>query len=60
MDFLKKIFPIDSNGKINIFGFNLYTDDLLIIALLFLLYREKVSNKIIYIILISLILLLLE
>ena len=59
MDFLKKIFPIDSNGKINgkinIFGFNLYTDDLLIIALLFLLYREKVSNKIIYIILISLI-----
>ena len=53
MDFLKKIFPIDSNGKINIFGFNLYTDD---IALLFLLYREKVSNKIIYIILISLIL----
>ena len=56
MDFFKKIFPIDSNGKINIFGFNLYTDDLLIIALLFLFYREKVSNKIIYIILISLIL----
>jgi len=56
MDFLQKIFPIDNNGKINIFGFSLYADDLLIIALLFLLYREKVSNKFLYIILLSLVL----
>ena len=56
MDFFKKIFPIDSNGKINILGFYIYIDDLLIVTLLFLLYREKVSNKILYIILISLIL----
>jgi hypothetical protein len=56
MDFLQKIFPIDNNGKINIFGFSLYADDLLIIALLFLLYWEKVSNKFLYIILLSLVL----
>lgn len=56
MDLIKKIFPIDENGKFNIFGFSIYCDDLLILAILFLLYREKVSNKLLYIVLIMLLL----
>lgn len=59
MDFINlinKFFPLDPSGKINIFGFKLQIDDLLIIALLFFFYKERVSNKLLYLILISLIL----
>lgn len=56
MDFIKSFFPVDASGKINIFGFKIQTDDLLILALIFFFYKEKVSNKLVYLILISLLL----
>ena len=51
---LSSFLPLDKDGKFNIFGFSLYTDDLLIIAILFLLYSQKVNDKFIYIALILL------
>jgi len=39
---------------INIFGFKLYFDDLLILALLFFLYKEDIKDEALYIILIML------
>ena len=46
--------PIDDEGKINFLGFSFYTDDLLILALLFFLYSQNVKDKFLYIILILL------
>lgn len=54
MNFLKKIFPITSDGKINVFGFNFYEDDLLILAILFFLFWQKCNDKMLYIILLML------
>ena len=51
---LTNILPLDKDGKFNFFGFSFYTDDLLIIAILFLLYSQKVDDKFIYIALILL------
>ena len=53
MNFLNFL-PIDQEGKINIFGFNFYTDDLLILAILFFLYSQKINDKFLYIALILL------
>ena len=41
---------------INIFGFKLYFDDLLILALLFFLYKEEIKDESLYIALILLLL----
>lgn len=41
---------------INIFGFKLYFDDLLILALLFFLYKQEIKDDSLYIILILLLL----
>ena len=48
------LFPIDDDGIIDIFGFKLHTDDLLIILILFILYKEDVKDKFLYIALILL------
>ena len=53
MNFLNFL-PIDKDGKINFFGINFYTDDLLILAILFFLYSQKVNDKFLYIALILL------
>ncbi len=50
------IMQIDESGCIHLFGFTLYTDDLLIIAILFFLYIQRVSDKLLYIALILLLL----
>lgn len=46
----------DYEQFINIFGFKLYFDDLLILALLFFLYKEEVKDESLYIALILLLL----
>ncbi len=46
---LANFFSINNDGKINLFGFSLYSDDLLIIAILFFLYSQNVNDKYIYI-----------
>ena len=51
------LFPIDDDGIIDIFGFRLHTDDILILIILFILYKEDVKDKFLFI---SLILLLLS
>ena len=48
------LFPIDDDGMIDIFGFKLHTDDLLIMLILFVLYKEDVKDKFLYIALILL------
>ena len=48
------LFPVDDNGIIDIFGFKLHTDDLLILLILFILYKEDVKDKFLYIALILL------
>lgn len=53
MNFLNFL-PIDKEGKINFFGFSFYTDDLLILSILFFLYSQKVNDKFLYIALILL------
>ena len=53
---LNNFFPIDKEGKINILGFKVYTDDLLILFILLFLYIEKVNDYFLYIILILLLL----
>ena len=53
MNFLNFL-PIDKDGKFNIFGFSFYTDDLLILAILFFLYSQEVNDKFLYIVLILL------
>ena len=53
MNFLNFL-PLDKEGKFNLFGFSLYTDDLLILAILFFLYSQKVDDKFLYIALILL------
>ena len=50
------LFPVDDDGVIDIFGFKLHTDDLLIILILFILYKEDVKDKFLYIALILLLL----
>lgn len=42
---LNKILPIDGDGCINLFGIRMHTDDLLILALLFFLYSQRVNDK---------------
>ena len=51
---LSSFFPLDNDGKFHLFGFSLYIDDLLILAILFLLYSQEVNDKFIYIALIML------
>jgi hypothetical protein len=51
---LKKILPIDEDGCLNIYGFKIHTDDLLILTILFFLYKEKVEDKYLFIALILL------
>lgn len=53
---LDNFFPIDNKGKISVFGFKIYTDDLLILFILLFLYIEKVNDYFLYIILILLLL----
>ena len=53
MNFLNFL-PIDQEGKINLFGFSFYTDDLLILAILFFLYSQKINDQYLYIALILL------
>lgn len=53
---INNFFPIDKNGKIHIMGFSIYTDDLLIVAILLFLYFEKVNDQFLYIVLILLLL----
>ena len=48
------LFPINEDGIIDIFGFKLHTDDLLIVLLLFILHKEDVKDKYLYIFLILL------
>ncbi len=40
-----KFIPFDAEGCINIMGFKLHCDDLLILALLFFFYTQKVKDK---------------
>lgn len=49
-----KFLPIDKEGKISFLGFNFYTDDLLILAILYFLYSQNVKDKFLYIALILL------
>lgn len=49
MSLYSSLIPLDGNGIINIFGFKLHTDDLLIIAILFFLYKENVNDTFLYI-----------
>ena len=49
-----KYLPIDKDGKFSFFGINFYTDDLLILAILYFLYTQNVNDKYLYIILILL------
>ncbi len=49
-----KYLPIDKDGKFSFFGINFYTDDLLILAILYFLYTQNVKDKYLYIILILL------
>ncbi len=51
---LTNFLSFDKEGKVNILGFSFYSDDLLIITLLFFLYSQKVNDKFIYIALILL------
>ena len=53
MNFLNFL-PIDKDGKISFLGFNFYTDDLLILAILYFLYSQNVKDKFLYIALILL------
>ena len=48
------LFPVDDDGVIDIFGFKLHTDDLIILLILFILYKEDVKDKFLYIALILL------
>ena len=50
------LFPVDGDGVIDIFGFKLHTDDILILLILFILYKEDVKDKFLYIALILLLL----
>ena len=50
------LFPIDDDGIIDIFGFRLHTDDILILIILFILYKEDVKDKFLFIALILLLL----
>ncbi len=50
IDFL----PFDDDNCLNIMGFRFHLDDLLIMALLFFLYTQKVEDKFLYIILVML------
>jgi len=51
---INRFFPIDDYGRVNIMGFLIYTDDLLIVAILFFLYLENVDDLFLYIVLILL------
>jgi len=51
---LMSFLPFDNDNCLNIMGFRFHTDDLLIIALLFFLYSQRVEDKFLYIILIML------
>ena len=53
IDFLS-ILPFDNDGALNIFGYKLHTDDLLILALILFLYIEKTGNMFLFIFLILL------
>lgn len=46
---LDKIIPLDGDGCLEIMGYKLHTDDLLIIALMLFLYSQKISDKYIFI-----------
>ena len=46
--------PFDEDGSINILGYKLHTDDLLILALILFLYIEKTGNMFLFIFLILL------
>ena len=50
------LFPIDDDGIIDIFGFKLHTDDILILLIIFILYKEDVKDKFLFIALILLLL----
>ena len=50
------LFPVEEAGNIDIFGFKLHTDDLIIILVLFILYKEDVKEKFLFIALILLLL----
>ncbi len=50
------LIPINDDGVIDIFGFKLHTDDILIILLLFILYKEDVNDKFLFIALLLLLL----
>lgn len=54
MDLFSNLIPLDGNGVIDIFGFKFHTDELLILVILFFLYREKVNDTFLYIVLILL------
>lgn len=45
-------FEIDEFGRVNLFGYKIYKDDLMIILLLMFFYCENVDNTYLYIILI--------
>ena len=47
------LFPVDDDGIIDIFGFKLHTDDILILLIILILYKEDVNDKFLFIILIS-------
>ena len=53
---LENLIPIDEYGRIHLFGFVFYTDDLLILVLIMFLYKQQVSDKFIYIALLALLL----
>ena len=53
---LNNIIPIDESGRIHLFGFAFYTDDLLILVLILFLYKQQVNDKFIYIALLALLL----
>ena len=53
---LNNIIPIDESGRIHLFGFVFYTDDLLILVLILFLYKQQVNDKFIYIALLALLL----
>lgn len=54
MDLFANLIPLDGNGIIDIFGFKFHTDELLILAILFFLYRENVNDTFLYIFLLLL------
>ena len=46
---LLNFLPFDKDGSINVLGYKLHTDDLLILAIMLFLYIEKTGNMFLFI-----------